>query len=262
MSTDILPFNYGTAVVRTVLIEGEPWFVLADLCKILDLPQVSRVKARLDDALTRSNPITDGLGRDQTVTIVSEAGMYEVVIRSDKPEAVAFRRWITGTVLPEIRKTGSYGQKALTPDEIVHQALQITAAKVERLEAKVAEDAPKVSYIDTYVADGDLRILRNVAKQLGVTEKQLREDLLNRKWIYKESATRWSERHQEKQTVTRYSPYASKAHLFAPVPNHEAPRFKGEVMHTLKVTPQGAIAIAKLYGIESLPAPVTEAVAS
>lgn len=81
-----------------------------------------------------------------------------------------------------------------------------------------------------------------------MTETELRTDLLARKWIYVEHMTRWSESKQEKETVSRYSPYAHKAEYFQPIPNHLAPRFKGEVMHTLKVTPAGAVAIARLYG--------------
>ena len=130
----IIPFEYGGQQVRVIEIDGEPWFVLADLCRVLDLEQVSRVRSRLDDALTSSTPIIDSLGRTQQATIVSEPGMYEVVIRSDKPEAVAFRRWVTSEVLPSIRKTGSYGATpALTDDQIVAQALAITTKRVEAL---------------------------------------------------------------------------------------------------------------------------------
>lgn len=131
------------------------------------------------------------------------------------------------------------------------EALRELAATVEQnalLEAKIIADEPKVEYVDAYVADSDLRLLRNVAKSLSISEGQLRSDLLARKWIYAEHTTRWSESKQCKETVTRYSPYSDKAQYFTPVPNHNAPRFKGEVMHTLKVTPAGAAAIARMYG--------------
>lgn len=131
------------------------------------------------------------------------------------------------------------------------EALRAYAVEVEKtaaLEAKIIADEPKVEYVDAFVADNDLRLLRNVAKQIGVTESELRARLIDQRWIYAEHMTRWSESKQEKETVTRYSPYAHKAQYFQPVPNHLAPRFKGEVMHTLKVTPAGAAAIARLYG--------------
>lgn len=248
MSTEIVPFNFDGEQVRVVAIDGEPWFVLADLCAVLSLSNPSVVASRIDEAALSLTEVRSG-GQRRSVTIVSEAGMYEVVIRSDKPEAAAFRRWITGTVLPEIRKTGSYGaQLALTDDQIVHQALTILTAKTAELEAKVEADAPKVAYVDQFVADSDLRLLRNVAKSMGMTEGDLRADLLDRKWLYTDHTTRWSESKQEKETITRYSAYSHKSAYFYPVPNHLAPRFKGEVMHTLKVTPQGAVAIARLYG--------------
>lgn len=137
---------------------------------------------------------------------------------------------------------------ALTDDQIVHQALTILTAKTAQLEAKVAEDAPKVDYVETFVADDDLRLIRNVAKSLGMGEQQLRTDLIARKWIYEEKSTRWSEKEQKKVPHNRYSAYADKTRYFTPVPAHDAPRFRGEVMHTLKVTPDGAVAIARLYG--------------
>ena len=132
------------------------------------------------------------------------------------------------------------------PDALRAYALEVEQRQA--LEAQVAVDAPKVDYVDTFVADSDLRLLRNVAKSIGMGEQELRSDLVARKWIYHERSTRWSDREQRKVPHDRYSPYAHKAQYFEPVPNHQAPRFKGEVMHTLKVTPQGAVAIARLYG--------------
>ena len=248
MSNSIVPFNFEEHQVRVVAIDGEPWFVLADLCKVLEIVNVGNAAARLDDELKGVHS-ADTLGGRQDVTVVSEPGMYEVVLLSRKPEAKAFKRWITSEVLPTIRKTGSFGvAPALSEQEIVHQALQITVRQVKELEAKVAEDATKVEYVDTYVADSDLRLFRNVAKSLGMTEGELRSDLLERGWIYAEHASRWSESKGHKEMVARYSPYSHKAQYFEPVPVHTAPRFKGEVMHTLKITPEGAVAIARLYG--------------
>ncbi|MFV3255082.1 Bro-N domain-containing protein, partial [Klebsiella pneumoniae] len=84
----------GDATVRVVTIDGEPWFVLTDLCKVLRLGNVSMTASRIADDMRGVTQI-DTLGGAQQMTIVSEPGMYEVVIRSDKPEAATFRRWIT-----------------------------------------------------------------------------------------------------------------------------------------------------------------------
>ena len=128
------------------------------------------------------------------------------------------------------------------------EALRELADKAEQnaaLEAKVNADAPKVEYVERFVAAEDLRIMRNVAKSIDLTETELRNALLEHHWIYAEEMERWSGSKQAKEKITRYSPVADKREYFRPVPVHEAPRFKGEVMHTLKITPQGAVAIAR-----------------
>lgn len=144
-TANIVPFNYDDHQVRVVTIEGEPWFVLADLCKVLGLARgAAQVTERLDDGVRQTYPITDSMGRTQQATIVSEPGMYEVVIRSDKPEAVAFRRWLTGTVLPEIRRTGSYNAQPAVSSPEEQMALGLMAAQ-KMLAAKdeqIAELAP------------------------------------------------------------------------------------------------------------------------
>jgi len=123
--------------------------------------------------------------------------------------------------------------------------------RIHQLESKVTTDAPKVSYVDTYVTDADLLSFSTVASSNNITEKALRELLIRKDWIYSQSDSRWSERKQEKVTRNRYSEKADKKRYFRRVENHEAPRFRGsEVMHTLKVTPQGAEAIARLVAKE------------
>lgn len=153
MSADLMPFTYGDAAVRVVMIDSDPWFVLADLTKVLGLSQFRT--DRLDDDLIRNHPIEDRLGRTQQATVVNESGMYEVVIRSDKPEAVTFRRWITGTVLPEIRRTGSYNAAPIDGSSITRMELIEIArnAEMERLalEAENKELAPKAEAYDSFL---------------------------------------------------------------------------------------------------------------
>lgn len=141
---------------------------------------------------------------------------------------------------------------ALTEDEIVLQALQITNRKVKALEAKVAQDAPKVDYVDTFAADDDKIMFRTVASSLNMAEKALRQLLITKGWIYVEETTRWSEKRQEKVKIYRYSEYSHKKLYFYRRLDHDAPRFRGEVMWTLKITPAGASAIAKLAAKEAV----------
>jgi prophage antirepressor-like protein len=99
--------------IRTVIIGGEPWFVLKDLCVALSLSNPSRVVERLDDDDVKKIDPNFELGSQNPsntpINIVNESGMYNVILRSDKPEAKQFKRWLTHEVIPQIRKTGSYG---------------------------------------------------------------------------------------------------------------------------------------------------------
>jgi len=141
-------FTYSGQQVRTVLIDGEPWFVLSDLCAVLDIANVVNVKNRIHPDGVRQADLIDSMGRNQTPTIVNESNMYEVVIRSDKPEAVVFRRWLTSVVLPAIRKTGSYSTAPAvdlaSPEGILALAEKFTetarALVAVTARAEVAED--------------------------------------------------------------------------------------------------------------------------
>lgn len=256
--TDLIPFTYGEQPVRTLTIDGEPWFVAGDICAVLDLGNVGQALSSLDLDEKGSITITDGTPGNPNRAIVSEPGMYSLILRSRKPEARQFRRWITHEVIPTIRKTGGYGiarhsrqlpqtfAEALRELASEVEAHEVTKDRVRELDAQIVAEAPKVEYVDTYVADSDLLSLRTLAANLNVKETWLRELLLKREWIYVETATRWSNKEAAKVPVNRYSAYSHKRSYFEPKPVHDAPRFKGEVMHTLKVTPAGAAAIAKL----------------
>lgn len=132
-----------------------------------------------------------------------------------------------------------------------NQMLEQRDARIHQLEVKATVDAPKVSYVDTYVADADLLSFSTVASTNNVTEKALRELLIKRDWMYCQQDSRWSEKKGAKVIRNRYSEKADKKRYFRRVEVHKAPRFRGsEVMHTLKITPAGAEAIARLVAKE------------
>ena len=106
-------FKYEDNEVRTVERNGEVWWVLADVCRVLGLTTPAKVAKRLD-ADEKGVNLIHTLGGDQNVTIISESGLYKVILRSDKPEAKKFTRWVTHEVLPSIRRTGGYGQVDVT----------------------------------------------------------------------------------------------------------------------------------------------------
>lgn len=111
-------------LVRTMDISGEPWFVLKDVCDVLGLSTPARVAERLDSDEVSQAHLIDSVGRSQEMTIISESGLYNVILRSDKPEAKPFRKWVTAVVLPSIRKNGGYiaGQEELSPQELMAKA--------------------------------------------------------------------------------------------------------------------------------------------
>ena len=109
MNNEIQIFNYNDREVRTVQKDGEPWFVLKDVCQILgiDASQLKKVADRLEPDEKCRNQITTVRGAKET-WIINESGLYNVILRSDKPEAKPFRKWVTSEVLPSIRKNGGY----------------------------------------------------------------------------------------------------------------------------------------------------------
>ena len=123
IAPDPTTFSFGGINVRVVLINGEPWFVAADVCAVLEIANVSQAAGRLDDD-EKGICQTDTPGGRQSVNLISEAGMWKLVMRSDKPQAKPFQRWVTHEVLPTIRKTGSFGVdpmkavQALDDDEV------------------------------------------------------------------------------------------------------------------------------------------------
>lgn len=102
-------FDYNGNEVRTIIKNGSPWFVLKDVCDILemDTKQIKKVADRLDDDEKGRNLITTHGGMQES-WIINESGLYSVILRSDKPNAKPFRKWVTSEVLPSIRTTGQY----------------------------------------------------------------------------------------------------------------------------------------------------------
>lgn len=174
--------------VRTVMQEGEPWFVSADVCKALEIDR-SQVR-RLDDD-ERGVCLIHTLGGDQDLTVVNEPGLYSLVLGSRKKEAKDFKRWITHDVIPTIRKTGGYVHNSevfiqnylpfaddttkqlfrLTLDVVDKQNKEIAANRKEIAEksAAIEEMAPKASYYDLVINSPSLVSITAIAKDFGLS---------------------------------------------------------------------------------------------
>lgn len=133
--------NSKLGKVRVSIINGAPWFVLKDVCDILGVSNSRMVADRLDDDEKGVSQI-DTLGGKQKVLVINESGLYHVVLRSDKPQAKPFRKWVTNEVLPTLRKTGSYNMnpqenKPNTQDNAI---LQVLMKNTEVLQAIVQQN--------------------------------------------------------------------------------------------------------------------------
>ena len=179
--------------VRAIMKDGEPWFVAADVCKALGLEQVSRAMDRLDEDERGLLKVTHPQSptKTQEVNGVNESGLYHLVLCSTKPEARAFKRWVTHEVIPSIRKTGAYmtpetiEKVLMNPDTIISLATQL-----KELQTKVEQDKPKVQYFDTLVDRNLLTNFRDTAKELHVAPKAFINFLLEKGYIYRDNKSR------------------------------------------------------------------------
>lgn len=178
----IVPFQFEGENVRIIDREGEPWFVLADICRICEVGNPSQAASRLDPEerdtiVLNEGHIDQGLSSNSLGTslgIVSESGLYSLILSSRKEAARRFKKWITSEVLPAIRKTGTFGSPNLDDPAVLQTLLLGHVAK--RIEAEnraaVAEKAvevakPKVGFYDRFAEHEGLYGLQNAARVLG-----------------------------------------------------------------------------------------------
>lgn len=167
-------FSYEGKEIRTIQRNGETWWVLKDVCGVLGLSNARMIADRLDEDDVSLAYITDSMGRRQQTNIVNESGLYNVILRSDKPEAKKFKRWVTHEVLPQIRRHGAYITTSKI-EEIMNDPDSwiklLTALKEERqekaqLQLQAAQDKPKVVFADAVSASDGTILIGELAKIL------------------------------------------------------------------------------------------------
>ncbi|WP_418717487.1 Bro-N domain-containing protein [Bilophila wadsworthia] len=128
---------FGSLRILRKDAQGEPWFVAKDVCKCLELTDASKTISLLDDDEKGTNTVRT-LGGEQQMLVISEPGLYSLILRSRKPEAKAFKRWVTHDILPSIRKTGGYlaTKPDDTPETILARAVLIAQDTIKRVEAE------------------------------------------------------------------------------------------------------------------------------
>lgn len=177
--SNIQVFEYQNNKVRTVDVDGEAWFVLKDVCDVLhmDTSKIKQVADRLDDD-EKGRCSVPTPGGEQATWIINESGLYHVILRSDKPEATPFRRWVTNDVLPAIRKTGSYNAPQLTRSQLLATALIAAHEELEEKDKQIAELTPKGIFADAVSASTQSILVGEMAKLLSQNGIQMGQNRL------------------------------------------------------------------------------------
>ena len=199
MNNEIQRFEFKGESLRALTnMAGEPWFVAKDACNILGIDTNHLREALDDDEITnlRNSEVWNQPGR--APLIISEPGLYKLIMRSRKPEAKEFQRWVTHEVLPSIRKHGAYMtqqtlDKALTSPDFLIQL----ATKLKEEQEKVSELEPKAQALDDFTNVEDRLLVRDAAKVLSnagtpIKGKQLREWMADHNWIFKSGGSWWA----------------------------------------------------------------------
>ncbi|MGG3959645.1 phage antirepressor KilAC domain-containing protein [Bhargavaea massiliensis] len=177
------------------MLDGtEVWFVAKDVCDILNHSNHKMAVSRLDEDEVNKVYLIDSLGRQQQTTVVNEAGLYSLILTSNKSEARQFKRWITHEVIPTIRKTGGYVANddlfvetyLKHADEQTKLLFRATLETVRKQNEQIAIMQPKADYFDALVDRRLLTNFRDTAKELKVKPKAFVDWLLAKKYIYRD----------------------------------------------------------------------------
>lgn len=176
MNNEIQKFDFKGAALRTLTDEaGEPWFVLKDCMNILDLGNPTETVKMFDEDEFSTAEVIDSIGRRQQAYVISEPGLYRLVMRSRKPEAKEFQRWVTHEVLPQIRKTGGYipTSESDSDEDIMARAVLVAQKTIKQKNQQIAEQQtrivelePKARFADAVAASDGTCLVGELAKML------------------------------------------------------------------------------------------------
>lgn len=189
--------------IRTVEIEGKPYFCGKDVAEVLGYAKpLNALATHIDEDDSLKQGLTDSMGRIQETIFINESGLYSLILSSKLPNAKAFKKWVTSEVLPSIRKHGGYisGQAEMSPEELMAKALQVAKKTLEEREARIgvlaAENSaltvekqilqPKADYFDELVDRNLLTNFRETAKQINAKQKDFVNFLLEKKYVYRD----------------------------------------------------------------------------
>ena len=233
-------FQYGDHQVRTITIDGDPWFVASDVSSILGYRMASDMTRRLDEDEKGTRSVRTP-GGEQAVAVISEPGLYTSILGSRVHLAKNFKRWVTHDVLPTIRRTGRYGSDvdmlAQLPSSQMLQLAAEAAKRAEQAEAELESARPKAEAYDAFIdADGTYSI-GAVAKMVGLSQNKLFDRLRNDGVLIAKGAM-------------RNTPYQQYMHHFS-VKAYDYERSNGDrgTSYTTRVQPSGVDFIRRKLGL-------------
>lgn len=193
--TGLVPFAFDDHTVRAVEVDGRPWFVGRDVATALGFADTVNALKQHARGVVKRHPIVDTLGRQQEVTLIGESDVLRLVVRSRLPAAERFERWVFEEVLPQIGRTGGYGQAdtlaALEDLAQLRDLLLGYADRVIGLERTVAQQAPKVEALERIADARGAMCLTDTAKALQMRRCDLLAWMQQQGWIYKRAGTAW-----------------------------------------------------------------------
>lgn len=249
---ELMNFNYNNIDVRTVIQDGEPWFVASDVAKILNYRNAPDMTRRLDDG-DKGYAKVRTPGGEQSLSVLSESGLYDAVFRSNAEGAKPFRHWVTREVIPSIRKHGGYLTPAkvedfLTdPDTIIQLATNLKEERAARVRAEKAREAissyaqelePKADNYDRFISGDGTYSVGTVAKMLGQSQNKLFTMLRNAGVFISKGPM-------------RNTPYQQYMHHFAvkACDFHRSDDTTG-TSYTTRVQPSGVDFVARKLGLQ------------
>ena len=232
MTTQLTSFDFNTLTVRVIEHKGQPWFVAADVCKALGIQKPSMAVKPLDESEKRKSDLP--LGRGSAPTLISESGLYKLIMRSDKPEARTFQDWVTQVVLPAIRQDGMYvmGEEKvatgeMSEDEMVFKAMHLLQGKVERLQQELQELTDERNGLAKVLGCRQHTVGQFARNLTGVNTHRVKWDLMIMKYFYRKYGA--------------YRVYAQYHHLFQEKLNEQTG------YSAIMVTEKGKVLMARLY---------------
>ncbi len=234
-------FSFNGLDVRTVLIDGEPYFVGKDIAEILGYAKSrNAIKNHVDDEDKKDAPIQGDLGGTQTMTVINESGLYSLILSSKLPSAKKFKRWVTSEVLPAIRKHGAYMTDEKAFDVVNNKSgladlLQQAADQLKRKDIQIAEMKPKALFADSVSASDSTILIGDLAKILkanGVDTgaKRLFQWLRDKSYLINRKGSDWNSPTQKSMNLGLFVIKES---------THTQPDGTVRVTKTTKVTGKG-----------------------